>query len=111
MSKKTEYTFMQVNKAHFNDDELKPIDILVLSQIEELIRNGKECYLTNEQLSDIFHVTPRTVANTIDRLESMGYIKRRTVLRRDNGQKSRIRFIDLGESWSKKTHPHQIMLE
>lgn len=111
MSEVTGYKFMQVNKAHFNDDELKPIDILVLSQVEELIRNGKECYFTNEQLSDMFHVTPRTIASAIDRLEGMGYIKRRTVLRRDNGQKSRIRFIELGENWSKKTQPYQIMLE
>lgn len=83
-------TFLKVNKNYFNG-KLKPLEILILSQIEEFNRNNRDCYLTNKQFAEMFCVGTATVARTIDSLVESGYLKRTTQVINDNGQASRQR--------------------
>ena len=87
-------TFLRVNKKYFNSN-LKPLEILILSQVEEFNRNNRDCYLTNKQFAEMFCVGTATVARTIDSLVEQGYLKRATQLINDNGQASRQRKLSV----------------
>lgn len=87
-------TFLKVSKKYFNNN-LKPLEILILSQIEEFINNGRECYLTNKQFAQMFSVTEPTVDKALDRLEQLNYIKRMTNFISNRGQASKMRQLML----------------
>ena len=105
-NREEKYAFLAVDKAYFGNG-LKPIEILILSQIDEYINNGMECYVTDEQFALYFGVTTRTISNTMNALEEKGYIKRNTELCRDRGQSSRKRTITHGDKWHSKVFPHR----
>ena len=87
--------YIKVNTEYFNTS-LKPLDILILAVIESLVRDGKQCYYTNNQLADMFSVSEKTVRNTLDELEEKNYIKRNTSVIRDReGKCTRRRTIEL----------------
>lgn len=96
MTKQDNHAFLKVNKAYFGND-FKPLEILIMSQIDEYLRNGQECYVTNEQFATYFGVGTSTVKRTLDGLEEKGYIKRNTELCNDRGQASRKRTITHGD--------------
>lgn len=104
MTKQEEYAFLKVDKAYFGNG-LKPLEILILSQIDEYINNGMECYVTDEQFALYFGVTKKTVSNAMKNLEEKGYIKRNTELCNDRGQASRKRTLTRGKQWSMKVLP------
>ncbi len=85
-------TFLKVNKNYFNK-KLKPLDILILSQVEEFNKNNRDCYLTNAQFAEMFCVTEPTVDSSLNKLEKAGYIKRITSVVTDKGCASRMRKI------------------
>ena len=82
--------FLKVNKNHFNK-KLKPLEILILSQVEEFNRNNCKCYLTNKQFAKMFSVSEPTIDSAIDKLEKLGYLKRITNVVNNNGCASRTR--------------------
>lgn len=86
--------FLAVNKTHLNSD-LRPIDILILSQVEEFQRNQCDCCLTNEQLSKIFGTTLYSVKTSLDRLENNKYITRSIEFITSNGRTNKKRIIKL----------------
>ena len=86
--------FLSINKKYFNIG-LKSIDILILSQIEEYQRNNCECYITNQQFSDMFGESVSTIKRSIDKLEQKGMLKRKTRSRTDNGKKSKERTLNV----------------
>ena len=86
--------FLSINKKYFNIG-LKSIDILILSQIEEYQRNNCECYITNQQFSDMFGESVSTIKRSIDKLEQKGMIERKTRSRTDNGKKSKERTLNV----------------
>jgi DNA-binding Lrp family transcriptional regulator len=75
------------------NSNLKPLEILILSQIEEFINNGRECYLTNKQFAEMFNAGTATVARTIDSLVEAGYITRKTTVISNHGQASKMRYL------------------
>lgn len=83
-------TFLKLDKSHFNKG-LKPLELLILAQVEEFIRNGCECYLTNQQFAEMFSVTQPTVDAAIKRLEELNYIKRDTKVTAGNSRANRVR--------------------
>lgn len=87
-------TFLKVNKDHFGSG-LKPIELLILSQIEEFTRNGCECYVTNQQFAEAFSVTQPTVQAAIERLEKLGYIQRVTKVESGHARANRVRRLIL----------------
>lgn len=86
--------FLSINKKYFNIG-LKSIDILILSQIEEYQRNNCECYITNQQFSDMFGESVSTIKRSIDKLEQKGMLERKTRSRTDNGKKSKERALNV----------------
>lgn len=87
-------SYIKVNTEFFNTD-LKPLDILLLSVIESLARDDKQCYYTNEQFAKMFSVSEKTVRNTLDDLEQKNYIKRNTKVVTKAGRANRQRTIEL----------------
>lgn len=86
--------FLSINKKYFNIG-LKSIDILILSQIEEYQRNNCECYITNQQFSDMFGESVSTIKRSIDKLEQKGMLERKTRSCTDNGKKSKERTLNV----------------
>jgi DNA-binding MarR family transcriptional regulator len=64
---------------------------LILAQVEEFVRNGCECYVTNQQFAEMFSVTQPTVDAAIKRLEELNYIRRDTKVTAGNNRANRVR--------------------
>ena len=87
--------YIKVNTEFFNTG-LEPLEMLILALIESLTRDGKQCYYTNEQFTQMFHVSLTLVKKTLDGLEKKNYIKRHTKSTRDkDGKYTRQRTIEL----------------
>lgn len=97
-----ENNFLAVNKNYFSMG-LKSIDLLIIAQIEEFKRNGYECYMTNEQLSDMFGESVSTIKRALDKLEAKGIIKRTTHTVNNNGQKSKQRILSISKVQNEPT--------
>ena len=81
--------FLKVNKKYY--EKLKPLEILIMSQIEEFNNNGCECYLTNKQFAKMFCVSEPTVDSALNKLEKLKYIKRITSVETSKGCANRVR--------------------
>lgn len=84
--------YIWVNKSYFNTG-LKPLDILILSKIEEDNTHGRSCELTNEELADMFGETVYAVKRSLSRLEERGMIDRESSYVSGNGKRNRKREI------------------
>ena len=91
-----ENKFLAINKKYFNR-EFKSIELLIIAQIEEFERNNCECYITNEQLSDMFGESISTIKRALSNLETKGIIKRKTSTVSNNGQKSKQRILSISK--------------
>lgn len=90
--------YLQINKAYFGKG-LKPIDLLIISQIEEFERNGRTCYMTNEQFMHITGASRSTVKEHLDYLDAMHIIIRHTEKDVRNGLVYKKRVISLGRNY------------
>ena len=86
--------FLAVNKTYLNSD-LHPIDILILSQVEEFHRNQCNCCLTNEQFSKMFGATLYSIKASLDKLENKNYITRNIEFISGHGRANKQRIIKL----------------
>jgi len=91
-----ENKFLAIDKKYFNR-EFKSIELLIIAQIEEFERNNCECYITNEQLSDMFGESISTIKRALSSLETKGMIKRKTSTVSNNGQKSKQRILSISK--------------
>lgn len=91
-----ENKFLAIDKKYFNR-EFKSIELLIIAQIEEFERNNCECYITNEQLSDMFGESISTIKRALSSLETKGIIKRKTSTVSNNGQKSKQRILSISK--------------
>jgi len=87
-------TFLKNDKNNFSKG-LKPLELLILAQVEEFDRNEKECYMTNKQFADLFSVTQPTVDKALERLEELKLIKRVTQTVTDRGRANKVRKLIL----------------
>ena len=94
--------FLAVNKNYLSMG-LKSIDLLIIAQIEEFKRNGFECYMTNEQFSDLFGESVSTIKRALNSLETKGIIKRKTSIVSNNGQKSKQRILSISKVQNEPT--------
>ncbi len=98
--------YIKVNTEFFNTG-LEPLEMLILALIESLSRDGKDCYYTNEQFSQMFHVSLTYVKKTLVELEKKNYIKRNTKVIRDReGKFTRQRTIELVHLKAEKKFQH-----
>ena len=67
--------FLKVSKnRYFDNKDLSPLDMLILSQIEEFERNEKSCYMASKTFASNFNVSEETINRSIKKLVSMQYI-------------------------------------
>lgn len=90
--------FLKINKDYFGKG-LKPIDLLIISQIEEFDRNGCICYMTDEQFVHITGAKRTAVKSHLKRLEDMQIISRHTETVFENGMVYKKRIIRLGRNY------------
>lgn len=89
---KEEYVWLSINEGYFGRG-LKPLEILILSQIDEYINNENECYVTDEQFSTYFNVSTATIKRTLNKLEKKDYIKQNI------DKKNKKRTLTHGDKW------------
>ena len=102
-----ENVFLAVDKRYLGKN-LKSVDILILAQIEEFQRNGKPCYVTNQQFSDMFGESESTIKRSLDKLEEMNLIKRTTVYVDGNGRATKQRVITVCDGRFKMNLPNKM---
>lgn len=85
---------LPVNKEYFGTG-LKCLDMLIISTIEEYENCGKECQLTNKNLSSMFSESESTIKRTISKLEKLSIIKRDTFFVGGNGRSNKKRTLTL----------------
>lgn len=110
-SNKLGYKFTPVDKAYYQLSDLKLIEILILSRMDEFIENGNQCYITNEEFSSDFNVSRETVKRALNSLEEKGYIKRNTKFHNDNGKASKKRTLERGQTWYNNVLPNRLLNE
>jgi transcription initiation factor IIE alpha subunit len=74
---------------------LKAIDLLILSQVEEFVRNGCDCYVTDEQFMDLTGAKKDAVRKSLQRLEDKKIIARDTSTVTGHGKANRRRTLRL----------------
>lgn len=77
---------------------LKGIDMLILAQIESLNKDGCKCYMTNEGFSKKFGDSESTIKRSLDKLEGLKLIKRKTITNTKGGHASKQRLIIIDEA-------------
>lgn len=65
---------------------LKSVDILIISQINEYQKQGLDCYVTNEQLSNWFGESESTIKRAIKKLDELNVIDKKTSYVEGNGR-------------------------
>ena len=97
-----EEIFLKVSKNRcFGNKDLKDIDMLVLSQIEEFERNNKTCYITNETMANNFNCDVSTINRSIQKLAKMNYIHIEKEYKNINGKIVSTRYLYTNkEKWS-----------
>ena len=83
-----------INKEHLGTG-LKSIDLLILSQVEEFVRQGLPCYMTDEYFMFMTGEGKSAVRASLDRLEKKKIIFRETKVVFGNGKANRQRTIRL----------------
>lgn len=85
--------YLAVNKKYFGSG-LKPIEILIIAQIEEFERNEKTCYITDKQLAYFFGVGTATINRALRKLNDNKIIKITTTFTETNGKISSKRILE-----------------
>jgi DNA-binding Lrp family transcriptional regulator len=101
-----EHKFLAVSKQYL-DIGLKSIDIMIIAQIEEFERNNCQCYMTNKQFADILGESESTVKRSIQKLDKLNIIKRRTIVVDGHGKANKQRILTLNkyEEWKGHIEP------
>lgn len=101
-----EHKFLAVSKQYL-DIGLKSIDIMIIAQIEEFERNNCQCYITNKQFADILGESESTVKRSIQKLDKLNIIKRRTIVVDGHGKANKQRILTLNkyEEWKGHIEP------
>jgi DNA-binding Lrp family transcriptional regulator len=95
--------FLAINKKYF-DIGLRSVDILIIAQIEEFQRNNCECYITNKQFSEFLGESEDTIKRSLNKLEKMKIIKRKTTFIEGNGKANRRRILIVNNKEEWKDH-------
>ena len=71
--------FLKVSKnRYFDNKDLSPLDMLILSQIEEFERNEKSCYMTDEVFASNLNSSISTINRAIKSLTERHFINKTT---------------------------------
>ena len=90
----TDLDILYVSKEYFGTG-LKCLDMLIISTIEEYEKRDEECHITNKTLSNIFNESESTIKRTINKLEKLFIIKRKTFFISGSGRSNKRRALTL----------------
>lgn len=103
------YEFTPVNTA-YRESGLKPLEILIMSTLDGFKNNGEDCWISDDTLANWYGVERKTVSRAMKSLEEKGFIKRDTRVVRDNGQASKVRYLNYGDEWNTKILQRSILI-
>lgn len=86
--------YMWVNRKYFNTG-LKPLDILILSRIEEETTHGRCCKLTNDEFSKMFGETLYAIKASISKLKKKELVTQKISYLSGNGKTTKQRYLVL----------------
>ena len=89
----TNETFLKVNKSLFGSG-LKPIELLIVSQVLEYQTKKLDCFISDEALASNFGVSNSTISRAIRELEGKGILSKKTT----NTQKGKLRYLFIDEA-------------
>ena len=88
--------FLKVSKnRYFDNKDLSPIDMLILSQIEEFERNEKSCFMASKTFASNFNVSEETINRSIKKLVGMQYISSISHTKHKDGKIQTIRELSI----------------
>lgn len=88
--------FLRISKGkYFNNKDFSPIDILIMSQIEEFERNNKKCFISDETMANNFNVSVSTISRALEHLESKKYIVRKVTYENVGGKVKKTRQLSI----------------
>ena len=88
--------FLKVSKnRYFDNKDLSPIDMLILSQIEEFERNEKSCFMASKTFASNFNVSVETINRSIKKLVGMQYISSTSHTEHKDGKIQTIRKLSI----------------
>ena len=113
--------FLAVDKRWLSNPNVTLLQKLIIAQVTEYVRNGKECYMTDQQFADAFGVNVQQVTRAIKALSDNKMILRDTKTVSNNGQASKTRTLkaivkfdyslDKGIVTSDNTLPEAIVID
>ena len=80
---------------------MKAAEILIISQIEEFVRNGHECYVTDNYWMNLAGIKKSAIGKALQRLEDRKIIIRDTRTVVGNGKANKRRIIRLRKDYQK----------
>lgn len=86
--------YLRIDKRFFKIG-LNSVDILILAYIDQYTKQGLDCEVSNQFLSDFTGVSIRTVTRSIKKLEELNYIIKDTFKVKNRGQKSNVRMLSI----------------
>lgn len=93
--------YMWVNREYFGTG-LKPLDILILSRIEEETTHSRCCKLTNDEFSEMFGETLYAIKTSIAKLKKKGLITQKIAYLSGNGKATKQRYLVLDNEKGKE---------
>ena len=85
--------FLAVDKRWLSNPNVTLLQKLIIAQVTEYMRNGKECYMTDQQFADAFGVNVQQVTRAIKALSDNKMLLRDTKTVSNNGQASKTRTL------------------
>lgn len=80
-----------IPKEIWLDEELTPLEKVILMEIDSLDNDDRGCYASNQYLADFCHCTSVKVSTTIKKLKDLGYIEAGEFDGRSRKLKSRLK--------------------
>lgn len=98
---KTEYRLFDLIGDYDIEGEVKKIDylsVLIISRVLDFTDNGLACYITNQQLAEIFNTSERTIKRKLKDLIDLGILVSDVTLITGQGQKTRQRILNVNNA-------------
>jgi predicted transcriptional regulator len=91
---KVPYEYFNLIGTHTADNnkiKIDALDVLIVSKIVEFIEFGMSCFISDDGLANLFHVSRSTVQRSIKKLKSLNWIISETYMTHDTGQQTKHR--------------------
>lgn len=98
---KTEYRLFDLIGDYDIEGEVKKIDylsVLIISRVLDFTDDGLVCYITNQQLAEIFNTSERTIKRKLKDLIDLGILVSNVTLITGQGQKTRQRILNVNNA-------------